>query len=102
GNEITDATRIANTQGDGRTPPDSSFGIWEATTNLCTNGGFETNTKGWVAYSPRDTATLTRDTSQAKFGTASLKVITTTGGGSTPGAHGGPYTLALGATHTFS
>jgi hypothetical protein len=42
GNEITDVTRSTKTQGDGVNAPDSSYGIWEATTNLVTNGGFET------------------------------------------------------------
>jgi hypothetical protein len=49
GNEITDTKRAANTQGDGRAAPDSSTGIWESTTNLVTNGGFESNTTGWGA-----------------------------------------------------
>jgi RHS repeat-associated protein len=73
GNEITDAVRNADVQGDGRTPPDSSFGIWEDATNLCTNGGVEANTTGWAAVS---SSTISRDASTAKFGSASLKVIT--------------------------
>src|SRR5205085_2622304 len=49
GNEISDATRTAVpvTSGDGR-PAESSFGIWAPTTNLVTNGSFETNTTGWT------------------------------------------------------
>jgi hypothetical protein len=76
GNEITDAVRAANVSGDGRAA-DSSFGIWEATTNLATNGGFETNTTGWT-----DTTdwSLVRDTTRAKFGAASLKMTHDTAG----------------------
>jgi len=70
GNEITDATRTTNTQGDGRAVPDSSYGIWEGTTNLVSNGGMETNATGWTAGGSN---TVTRDTSRAKFGSASLK-----------------------------
>lgn len=66
GNEITDAVRATAAAGDGLASPDSSFGIWEATTNLCTNGGFESNTTGWTG--------VTRVTSQAKFGSASGEV----------------------------
>jgi hypothetical protein len=73
GNEITDTTRTTNTQGDGRTPPDSSTGVWENTTNLIPNGGFETNTTGWAAV---NSATISRDTTNSKFGTASLKIVT--------------------------
>lgn len=71
GNEITDATRVAGTQGDGLTPP-AGFGVWEATTNLCTNGGLETNKTGYTDVS----ATLSRVTSSAKFGSASGQVVT--------------------------
>lgn len=34
GNEITDIVRAAVVQGDSRTAPDSSFGIWQSATNL--------------------------------------------------------------------
>lgn len=77
GNEITDATRLAGVQGDGRAAPDTSYGIWEGTTNLVTNGGFETNTVGWSST----LCTLSRDTSRAKFGTASLHSVATSAGG---------------------
>jgi len=70
GAPITDAVRSAAVEGDGRAAPDSSFGIWEGTTNLVTNGGFETNLTGWTAFQ----ATLTRITSRFKFGTASMRV----------------------------
>ena len=38
GNEITDAVRRNNTQGDGLLPEQGSTGIWEATTNLSADG----------------------------------------------------------------
>lgn len=67
GNEITDATRESSEQGDGRAAGDSSFGIWEGTTNLIPNGGFEANTTGWANVS----GTLARSTAQKKLGAAS-------------------------------
>lgn len=70
GNEITDATRAADVQGDGLSN-DSSTGIWEGTTNLVTNGGFESNTNGWANNGD---LTLTRVSATAKFGSSSLKV----------------------------
>jgi hypothetical protein len=73
GNLITDAVRAANTSGDGRAAPDSSIGIWEATTNLIPNGGFEANLTGWSAAN----ATLSRDTTRSKFGTASMRSTVT-------------------------
>ena len=69
GNEITDALRRAALQGDGLSPSEFSLGVWPAATNLCTNGGCETNTTGW---SKVGTGTLARSTAQAKFGAASL------------------------------
>lgn len=67
GNEITDAVRTTGTSGDGRTPPDSSYGIWEATAPLAlSNPGFETNTTGWTTVG----STLTRSTIKPMFGTA--------------------------------
>lgn len=72
GNEITDATRRAGVQGDGRTPP-GGFGIWEATENVIKNGGAETNTSFTAAGSG---ATVTRVTTQQKFGAASFEVVT--------------------------
>src|SRR3990167_3593786 len=74
GNEITDVTRSKdkNTggQGDGWAAPDSSYGIWEATTNLETNGGFETNTTGWSVYG---TQTISASSDRGKFGSKSAK-----------------------------
>ena len=68
GNEITDASRAINVEGDGLSD-DGSFGIWEATENLVTNGGFETNATGWTVTGAN---TIARSTDQAKFGPASL------------------------------
>ena len=78
GNEITDATRTTNTQGDGKTSPDSSYGVWEGTTNLVTNGGFETNlNQGATWFDNGSGSTLTRITTDAKFGTASMQITNT-------------------------
>lgn len=77
GNEITDAVRTTNIQGDGRTPPDSSFGIWEATTNHVKNGGFETNTSFWEINTTG--AAISRVAATGKFGSAHGRV---TGDGS--------------------
>lgn len=54
----------------------SEFGIGrpKGATNLVLNGGFETNTTGWVA---NGSATITRSTTQAMYGTAGLKVTAT-------------------------
>jgi len=67
GNEITDASRALGVEGDGLLN-DSSMGIWGPATNLCTNGGFETNTTGWTKGG---TNTLVSNATQAKFGTKS-------------------------------
>jgi hypothetical protein len=74
GNEITDAVRTAAVVGDGRTPPDSSFGIWEGTTNILPNGGFETDVSGWGSAG----CVMTRDTTVAKFGVASARITIST------------------------
>jgi uncharacterized repeat protein (TIGR02059 family) len=76
GNEITDSVRAAGIQGDGRSA-DSSYGIWEATTNLDTNGGFENgSTAGW---SPTG-GSLANSTEQARFGTHGGKAVTSAPG----------------------
>ena len=99
GNEITDAVRTTNIQGDGVTPPDSSYGIWQGTTNLIANGGFETNTTGWSAQFGGEN--LSRVTSDYKFGTASLQVIVGTGN---QGINTGSYLpgFSPSTTYTFS
>ena len=70
-NVITDATRRANLGGDGLAEP-GGFGVWPAATNLCINGGGETNATGWAASS---NYVISRSTEQAKFGAASLKSV---------------------------
>src|SRR3990167_6344341 len=72
GGLITDAVRTTAVEGDGLTPP-AGVGIWPAATNLVTNGGFETNTTGWVGTG----GAINRYTSAAKFGTASARVEVT-------------------------
>jgi RHS repeat-associated protein len=76
GNEISDAVRSAAAQGDGRTAPDSSYGIWESTTNQVPNGGLETTTTNWVNIGA--VTSSGRDTTTAKFGNASIKIIANT------------------------
>jgi hypothetical protein len=98
GNEITDASRTTNAQGDGRAAPDSSFGIWEATTNLVVNGGFEADTLGaapatWVALS----STLSVLAAAAKFGTRGMQIAT-----SNLVANEGGYIPFTGAAATYT
>jgi hypothetical protein len=109
GNEITDArrtegvgTNVVGHSYDARTN-DSSFGIWEATTNLFTNGGFETNTTGWQGYATGSLPipTLTRDTAQKVFGAASLRVDTQ-GSNSTEGVISSLVPVTPGVTYTYS
>jgi len=78
GNEITDSMRASDIQGDGHAAPDSSTGIWEGTTNVVANGGFETNTAGWNIVGSYG-GVYSRDTSTAKFGTASMNVTRSSG-----------------------
>lgn len=78
GNELTDITRGLATQGDGRDVPDSSFGVWEATTNLIANGGMESNTTGWATRGGGGSPSVARDTNLFKFGAASLKCVSGT------------------------
>lgn len=75
GTEQTDTSRAAATQGDGEAP-NSSTGIWGATTNLVINGGFETNTSAWWSASGSGHETLAQDSTHVKFGAKALKVTT--------------------------
>ena len=61
---------VAGLQGHGLSN-DGSTGIWPAATNLCTNGGFETNTTGWAAAV--GTETLTRQSTTCKFGSDEME-----------------------------
>lgn len=88
GNEITDALRAVNTQGDGLSN-DSSMGIWPAATNLNDNGNATTNTTGVTDHS----STTTRVTSGVvKFGTTAFSVIS-----GNAAANEGPSQLVNGA-----
>lgn len=69
GDLIDDVVRAADVEGDGYGANQDSVGIHTATTNLITNGGAETNTTGWATAG---TNTLSRSTSQAKFGSAAF------------------------------
>ena len=71
GRVITDAYRALLLDGDGLATP-GGLGIWEATTNLCTNGGFESSTTGWTQVS----AILAQDGSWSMFGSKSGRVET--------------------------
>jgi hypothetical protein len=72
GNEITDAVRTADVQGDGRAV-ESSVGFYKPATNLLLNGGCEVDPTGWAA---KGSATLTRDAAHVLFGQGALKVVT--------------------------
>lgn len=69
GNEITDTTRATGTEGDGASDVDR-VGVWEGTTNIATNGGFESGTGAWITFG---TNSIAVSTEQAKFGSQSLK-----------------------------
>lgn len=94
---ITDAVRsigtALGTAGDGRVN-DDSFGIWEASSNLVTNGGAEVNTTGWSGH----LHTLSRDTTISKFGTACFK-MTHSGSATT---NFGFFTPSIGTAGTYS
>lgn len=45
-------------------------------TNMVLNGGFESNVLTWITTGSGTQATITRDTTKAKFGTASAKIVT--------------------------
>ena len=68
-----------------------------ATTNLVTNGGFEANTTGWSAFSNAGSA-ISRITSTAYMGYASLQVSTT----STSGGTYYPIVLTNGQQYTLN
>lgn len=99
GNEITDASRILAVEGDGidaAAKRDGSCGIWEASTNLVTNGGFETDTTGWVESG----ATITRDVAEAQFGSASGEFVTANAAANEGGYH--VFTGAAATQYTVS
>lgn len=97
GHEITDASRAARVQGDGRSG-DSSFGVWEATTNLAPNGGLESNQWWWWGGPNMETA---RSTTHAKFGSYSFSVRATSSTGDQHLISAG-FNLAPSTTYTWS
>lgn len=70
GDVISDRIRALALEGDGL-PVGSGTGVWGESENLVTNGGFETNTTGW---SVEASGTMSRTTTDAKFGSAALDV----------------------------
>lgn len=96
GNELTDATRANAFQGDGLTD-DSSYGIWPATTNQVTNGSFVTNTTGWASVS----STIARVTTEGKFGSTALRIITSNATG-TEGAQANAVTTGVASGDIWS
>ena len=68
----TDVERQLAVQGDGLVVG-SGFSVYAAATNLEVRGGFETSTTGW---GPSAGTTLTRITTDYKFGAACCEVIT--------------------------
>lgn len=95
GDLITDAVREAEVEGDGLTPP-AGVGPWPAATNLCTNGGFETNTTGWATFTDR---TLASSDEQAKFGSRSMKASASATLGATTVAQ---FQVTIATTTTFT
>lgn len=69
-NLITDDTRTTGTQGDGLAIG-SGAGVWPAATNLCTNGGGETNTTGWAIDAAKYN-NISSSAGAAKFGSKSI------------------------------
>lgn len=99
GNEITDVVRAAGVEGDGRAAPDLSVGIWANATNLCQNGGFETNTTGWADFV--GTETLNRQAAVPVFGSIRLNV-STPGGTTYEGCQYGSVTVTASTRYTAS
>ncbi len=92
GGNQTDYERVLALEGDGRPAPDNSFGLWEATTNLISNGGVQTNTTGWV----NSGGTISRvGVDLFKFGAVGAKIIT-----DNAGANEGAYHAFTGAAAT--
>jgi hypothetical protein len=103
GDPITDAVRALGVQGDGLTPP-RGFGIWEATTNLHTQGGYESDAGG--VANEGNFATFARSNAHgAKFGSWAL-VLTATGTGAGTVSlflkSGTRVPVVVGTTYTFS
>lgn len=82
GDLVTDAIRTTNTDGDGRTPPDGSVGIYPAYSNLGTNGNAASNTTGW---NTGGVGAISRITNDNKFGASAFKLIHSGSGASVQG-----------------
>ncbi len=72
----------------------ANFNIASAAVNDVTNGGFETNTAGWI---PKNAGTITQVNTQAWQGSHSLQVATTTAGND--GASYNAYTFSPSTTY---
>lgn len=77
GNEVTDTVRASQGSGSGGLTNDSSVEIWEATSNVFADGGFESGTDSWSGAG----TTLAQSATQAHAGSNSLEA-TVTGGSS--------------------
>lgn len=100
GNEITDAVRALGLSGDGLPAP-AGVGIWPAATNLCTNGGFESNTTGWSGWNGAPSFFDRSNDRTPKFGAHEAKVALT-GVGSTGVFYDTGNVLTGGDTYTYS
>jgi prepilin-type N-terminal cleavage/methylation domain-containing protein len=76
-NEMTDTLRAAGKAGDGLTSPDSSTGVWEGSTNMLTNGDFETTVANYAWQGGSFSLTQTPD---PKFGSYAVLLTSTAGG----------------------
>lgn len=83
GQVITDALRAQALRGDGLIA-DSSFGIWEATTNIALNGGAETNLAGVEIVPAAGDTLVERSSERPKFGKYSFKTTLVENYGGTP------------------
>ncbi len=104
GNEITDSVRAANLQGDGLASPDSSTGIWQAATNLLTNGGFETDNSGWTTAAGwwnTAASSISRTSGGGEFGYG-YALVTTAGSAANEGVRCSSISVTAGQPYTFS
>lgn len=92
------ATNAARANSDTLQMPTVDIGPGRA--NLCTNGGFETNTTGWITSGPgywlTGTPTLSRITTDFKFGTACARIVVASGQ-----YNGLSYAVTLSATTAY-
>jgi hypothetical protein len=105
GDVINDAYRSLGVQGDGLTVPDSSYGLWRSSTNLVTNGGFESNLNNWSTFGgnwgPVDTFGRNSVSARLKFGSLyAFLDISSTGAGT--GVKTSAIAVSASTTYTFS